>query len=71
MSHESDEERTSLHVVLLRVRPSLASWRLTIEALTDRGELPSKRHVLGVAEQAATYASAPTDVSSSGLFRAR
>ena len=39
-----------------QVPASLASWRRTIEALAERGELPSRRHVLGVAEQAATYA---------------
>jgi uncharacterized protein (DUF885 family) len=56
MGTDSDEERSVMARRLDQVPASLASWRRTIEALAERGELPSRRHVLGVAEQAATYA---------------
>ena len=39
-----------------RVRGALDSWRLTLTALRERGDLPPIRHVQGVARQAATYA---------------
>jgi uncharacterized protein (DUF885 family) len=39
-----------------QVRPALDSWRRTLEQLATSDQLPSRRHVLGVAEQAATYA---------------
>lgn len=35
---------------------SLASWRRSLEDLAAKGQLPSRRHVLGVGEQARTYA---------------
>jgi uncharacterized protein (DUF885 family) len=41
---------------LRAVRPALASWRVTLEALASSGQLPSRRHIVGIAEQAATYA---------------
>lgn len=41
---------------LTQVRPALASWRRTLEQLAASGRLPSRRHVVGVGEQAATYA---------------
>lgn len=41
---------------LSQVRPALVSWRHTLEQLAARGELPSRRHVMGVGEQAVTYA---------------
>ncbi|HEY1761337.1 MAG TPA: DUF885 domain-containing protein [Acidimicrobiales bacterium] len=56
MASDSEEERSVITRRLDQVPASLASWRRTIEALAERGELPSRRHVLGVAEQAATYA---------------
>jgi len=56
MGSDSDDERDVIARRLDRVRTSLASWRRTIEALADRHELPARRHVLGVAEQATTYA---------------
>lgn len=40
---------------LTQVRPALTSWRRTLEQLAASGELPSRRHVMGVGEQAATY----------------
>lgn len=56
MECDSDEERRVFGERLARVRGALASWRLTIGELAQRGELPSRRQVLGVAQQAATYA---------------
>jgi uncharacterized protein (DUF885 family) len=41
---------------LTQVRPALTSWRRTLEQLASDGQLPSRRHVMGVGEQAATYA---------------
>ncbi len=40
---------------LAQVRPALKSWQRTLEHLAANGRLPSRRHVLGVAQQAATY----------------
>jgi uncharacterized protein (DUF885 family) len=56
MGSESPGERDVIARRLDQVPASLATWRRTIEALAERRELPSRRHVLGVAEQAATYA---------------
>ena len=39
-----------------QVRSALNSWHRTLDHLSTKGQLPSRRHVLGVAEQAATYA---------------
>jgi len=41
---------------LAQVRPALTSWRRTLEQLAQDGRLPSRRHVMGVGQQAATYA---------------
>lgn len=56
MANDSAEARDLIARRLDRVPASLASWRRTIEALAERDELPSRRHVLGVADQASTYA---------------
>ena len=56
MGHESAEERDAIAARLEQVRPALASWRVTLEELAGNDQLPSRRHVLGVADQAATYA---------------
>ncbi|MCU1362741.1 MAG: hypothetical protein JWM55_569 [Acidimicrobiaceae bacterium] len=40
---------------LRAVRPALGSWRTSLEALAAARELPARRHVVGVAQQAATY----------------
>jgi uncharacterized protein (DUF885 family) len=56
MSHESDEERSVIATRLEKVRPALESWRPTLEELANSDRLASRRHVLGVADQAATYA---------------
>jgi uncharacterized protein (DUF885 family) len=56
MPTESSEELDVIARRLRAVRPALASWRTTLETLASTGELPARRHVVGVAEQAATYA---------------
>ena len=40
---------------LRQVRPVIDTWKLTLEALRAAGELPARRHLVGVAEQARTY----------------
>lgn len=47
---------------LAQVRPALDSWRRTLEQLRARKQLPPRRQILGVAEQAGTY--------SNGTYRA-
>jgi uncharacterized protein (DUF885 family) len=56
MSHESDEERSVIATRLEKVRPALESWRPTLEELANSDRLASRRHLLGVADQASTYA---------------
>jgi len=56
MATGSSDELDVLARRLRQVRPALTSWRRTLDALSTKGQLPSRRHVLGVAEQAATYA---------------
>ncbi|MGC1238422.1 MAG: DUF885 domain-containing protein [Acidimicrobiales bacterium] len=56
MSHESDDDLAVIATRLEKVRPALESWRPTLEELANSDRLPSRRHVLGVADQAATYA---------------
>ena len=57
MSTESDDELAVTAQRLRHIRPALDSWRLTLEELAKSGQLPPRRQVAGVAEQAATYAS--------------
>jgi uncharacterized protein (DUF885 family) len=40
---------------LAQVRPALDSWRRTLEQLRANNQLPPRRQILGVAEQARTY----------------
>ena len=56
MPNESKGELDNVAKRLRAVRPALASWRVTLEALASSGQLPSRRHIVGIAEQAATYA---------------
>jgi uncharacterized protein (DUF885 family) len=56
MAHETDEERAVIADRLRQVRPALASWRAGLADVSAAGELPARRHVLGVAEQATIYA---------------
>jgi len=57
MSTESDDELAVTAQRLRHIRPALDSWRLTLEELAKSGQLPPRRQVAGVAEQAAIYAS--------------
>ncbi len=56
MPTEGDEALAVVTQRLTQVRPALNSWRRTLEHLAAKGELPSRRHVVGVADQATTYA---------------
>lgn len=56
MGRDSEEERDVIAARLEKVRPALESWRPTLEELAGSDRLQSRRHVLGVADQAATYA---------------
>jgi len=56
MATGSTEELSVVAQRLSQVRPALMSWRRTLELLSTKDQLASRRHVLGVAEQAATYA---------------
>jgi uncharacterized protein (DUF885 family) len=56
MPYESKEELDNLAKRLRAVRPALASWRVALEELASSGQLPSRRQIVGIAEQAATYA---------------
>jgi len=57
MGSESDDQLVTIVQRLRQIRPSLESWRVTLEELAGNNELPPRRQVMGVAEQAATYAS--------------
>ncbi|MBU6232862.1 MAG: DUF885 family protein [Acidobacteria bacterium] len=59
--HESDIDRERIVGWLGQVRPALATWKETLDRVASRGELPSRRHVLGVAEQAVTYSEGTFD----------
>jgi uncharacterized protein (DUF885 family) len=56
MAVASDDDIATVTRRLQAVRPALATWRVTLEELAASGLLPSRRHVVGVAGQAATYA---------------
>jgi uncharacterized protein (DUF885 family) len=56
MPYDTGEALDNITRRLRAVRGALASWRTTLEELASAGELPSRRHVVGVAEQAKTYA---------------
>jgi len=45
-------ESDAITARLTAVGPALTSWKLTLEELRSRGELPPKRHIEGVAAQA-------------------
>jgi uncharacterized protein (DUF885 family) len=77
------EEAQTVRARLTNVRDSLQSWRDDLDDAGQSGLIPSRRHVLGVAEQAVTYAtgafrhlaervahSALVDVDDSGLAAA-
>ncbi len=56
MGTSSDEEREVIATRLRAVRPALAGWRRQLLELANSARLASRRHVIGVADQAATYA---------------
>jgi uncharacterized protein (DUF885 family) len=57
MGADSAEQLGVIAQRLRAIRPALESWRPTLEELASNAQLPPRRHVVGVAEQAATYAS--------------
>jgi len=57
MGVEGDDQLAVVAQRLGQIRPALASWRLTLEELARNAQLPPRRQIVGVAEQAATYAS--------------
>jgi uncharacterized protein (DUF885 family) len=56
MANDSHDALEVIAQRLSRVRFSLTSWRRTLALLSTTGQLPSRRHIVGVGEQAATYA---------------
>lgn len=52
----STDDLTTIALRLAQVRPALNSWRLSLEELRAKGQLPPRRQILGVIEQARTYA---------------
>jgi uncharacterized protein (DUF885 family) len=56
MATGSADELNVIAQRLGQVRRALESWRRTLDHVSTNDQLPSRRHVLGVAEQAATYA---------------
>ena len=57
MGTESEDEVAVIVERLRQIRPALESWRFTLEELASNKQLPPRRQIVGVAEQAATYAS--------------
>lgn len=55
MGSSSDEEREVVATRLKAVRPAMAGWRRQLIELADTELLPSRRHIVGIADQAATY----------------
>jgi uncharacterized protein (DUF885 family) len=57
MESDYEDQRDVIAERLRKIRPAYESWRRTLEELTSGARLPSRRHLVGVAEQLATYAS--------------
>ncbi len=57
MATETNEDLANVRARLLSVRQALSSWRDGLESVAARGELAPRRHLVGIAEQAALYAS--------------
>ena len=55
MDCQSADDLDTIAARLRQVRPALESWRDCLEFLAGCGELPSRRHVVGVAGQARTH----------------
>jgi len=56
MRHDRPEDHDAITERLGGVRGALESWRRTLAALGERGELPARRHILGVADQGTMFA---------------
>lgn len=56
MAPERDPDATLLTSRLADVRPALQSWQEGLRDVAARGELPARRHLEGLAQQADTYA---------------
>ncbi|MGA2123385.1 MAG: DUF885 domain-containing protein [Acidimicrobiales bacterium] len=56
MAADTEHDRDVIATRLEAVGPSLLSWRRRLEELARTDRLASRRHVVGVADQAATYA---------------
>jgi uncharacterized protein (DUF885 family) len=70
MRRETPEDTAAIATRLRAVRPSLASWREGLADLAARGQLPARRHVLGVAAQGETYAQGAFASFAAGLTAA-
>ncbi|HEV3213850.1 MAG TPA: DUF885 domain-containing protein [Acidimicrobiales bacterium] len=68
MRRETDEDRAVITARLRAVPGALESWRAGLADVTARGELPARRHVLGVADQASTYARGAYEGFVAGLY---
>ncbi len=58
MSPERDAEARLLTARLADVRPALESWKAGLRDVAGRAQLPARRHLAGIADQASTYAGA-------------
>ena len=56
MDATNAEQAEVLRLRLLQVRPALKSWQSGLYDAVPGSQLPARRHVLGVADQARTYA---------------
>jgi len=56
MSTETTDDIKNVRARLASVRRALKTWRDGLESVAAKGELPPRRHLLGIAEQAALYA---------------
>ena len=56
MTINTPEHLDVVRARLIQVRPALESWRSGLRDAVALGQLPARRHVEGVAEQARTYA---------------
>jgi uncharacterized protein (DUF885 family) len=56
MSTETKEDLGNVRARLAAIRHALSTWRDGLESTAAKGELPPRRHLLGIAEQAALYA---------------
>jgi uncharacterized protein (DUF885 family) len=56
MGTDTDEQRQVIAQRLRAIRPSFDSWRRTLDVVASKKELPSRRHLVGIAEQLATHA---------------